>query len=406
MEYLEARIYNVRFGDAILLSVPDLDQGGAAVMRHVLIDVGNVLMGEGGIDEVFEPVIRDVLEVLAGEPLDLYVLTHEHMDHVQGLPWAAMKLRPPLRLTARQAWLTASTAADYYLRFPGAKKKLLAYEQVERFLAAMRADGESVPTGVDTMMVNNNPRSTRACLDYLRGLAERTTYVFRGCDLAGSNPFRDAELEIWAPEEDTSEYFRPPPPAAGVETSGPAPRLARPGPPPGVHPKSFHDLVEARRRGYFEHLMSIDRAANNTSVVFRLRWRGWNLLFPGDAELLSWRTMAAKGMLEPVHFLKVSHHGSGNGTPQGRNLESILPATPPDGRQRAAAISTYPGVFSGVPDDSVQATLDDLGLRTCRTNDPRIGLGGHVAFRFPAEGREIGVDFVAAGRRRSPAATR
>lgn len=397
MEYLEARIYDVRFGDAILLSIPDRDAGGGAVTRNVLIDLGNVLMGEGGIDTVFEPVIRDVLEVLDGKPLDLYVLTHEHMDHLQGLPWAAKKLR--LELPARQAWLSASTAADYYLRFPGAKKKLQAYEQVERYLAAMRAGGESVPAGVDAMMVNNNPRSTRACLDYLRGRAERTAYVFRGCDLAGSNPFRDAEIEIWAPEEDTSEYFRPPPPATGVETSDGGPRLVRPEPPPGVHPESFHRLVETRRRGYFEHLMSIDRAANNTSVVFRLKWHGWNLLFPGDAELESWRTMAAKGMLEPVHFLKVSHHGSGNGTPQGRALETILPADPPDGRERAAAISTYPGVFSGVPDDSVRATLDDLGLRTYPTTDPRIGLGGHVAFCFPSEGREIGVDFVPADRR-------
>ena len=45
--------------------------------------------------------------------------------------------------------------------------------------------------------------------------------------------------------------------------------------------------------GLGDSMLFIDRAANNTSVVFAVEWRGWQLLFPGDAELASWATMAS-----------------------------------------------------------------------------------------------------------------
>ena len=40
---LRVRLYNIRFGDAVLVTVPD-----NGTTRHILIDVGNVLVGEGG----------------------------------------------------------------------------------------------------------------------------------------------------------------------------------------------------------------------------------------------------------------------------------------------------------------------------------------------------------------------
>lgn len=51
--------------------------------------------------------------------------------------------------------------------------------------------------------------------------------------------------------------------------------------------------------------------------------------------------MARVGVLKPVHFLKVSHHGSHNGTPADDVFEAILPAAPPDNRKRQAVISTW-----------------------------------------------------------------
>ena len=76
MDKLRVRAYNVRFGDALLVSVPDRGPDGVVETRNILIDVGNALVGEGGLDEAFRPVIDNILSELNGKPLDLYVMTH------------------------------------------------------------------------------------------------------------------------------------------------------------------------------------------------------------------------------------------------------------------------------------------------------------------------------------------
>jgi hypothetical protein len=116
-------------------------------------------------------------------------------------------------------------------------------------------------------------------------------------------------------------------------------------------------------------MLAIDKAANNTSIVFMLEWRGWRLLFAGDAEVRSWKTMAEQGVLKPVDFLKVAHHGSHNGTPDDDLLEMVLPRVPPAGRERLAATSTWTDTYPGIPhpptDSRIRAhaklhsTLDD-----------------------------------------------
>ena len=104
-----------------------------------------------------------------------------------------------------------------------------------------------------------------------------------------------------------------------------------------------------RETGAVDNLMAIDKARNNTSVVFTLQWRGWRLLFAGDAEVRSWKTMHKHGVIKPVDFLKVSHHGSHNGTPSGEILEALLPDDAANESERVALISTCDDTYSGVP---------------------------------------------------------
>jgi beta-lactamase superfamily II metal-dependent hydrolase len=349
---LRIRVYNVRFGDAILIWVPARVAGGRTETRHILVDVGNVLGGKGGEDSVFKPVVEDVLKVLDGEPLDLYVMTHEHLDHIQGLYYVSTKLG--LDLKVKRAWLTASAAEDYYERNPEARKKrslaLAAFDAVQSYFSAA---GEKPSPFVQAMLLNNNPRSSSQCVDYLRKLAAETVYVHREAD-PGPLPFQEpgTKIDIWGPEEDTSIYYGAFRPAALGVTAGAAGERAAattPNPPAGVDAGAFYDLVEFRRRGYGDNLLALDAAANNSSVVFCLEWRGWRLLFPGDAEQRAWKEMDRRGKLGPVHFLKVGHHGSANGTPLPELLAKILPETPPDGRPRSAAVSTCAGSYSGVP---------------------------------------------------------
>ena len=382
-DVLEVRVYNVRFGDAILVTVPDKDPAtGRTKKRRILIDVGNAPRvagtGEGGEDTVFEPVVNDILTQLDGKPLDLYVVTHEHLDHVQGLFWAKTK-RPALdvenRLKVDHVWMTASAAPDYYSNgnHPDSKKKKLERDtMLTRLRTYLAAQPAAAAHGMREILANNDPTKTGECVDYVRQLnPAHTTYVHRGANLAGKHPFKEARLSVWAPEEDTSEYygrFQPldeaiVPPADAVA----APPV--PTPPAGVDLGAFLRLVDARRGGIADNLLTIDKAANNTSVVFALEWRGWRLLFSGDAEVKSWKVMQRENVLRPVHFLKVAHHGSHNGTPADEILDAILPLPSPDARPRHAAISTWDDTYSGIPHTptndrlraraTLRSTLDD-----------------------------------------------
>jgi len=386
MATLRIRMYNVHFGDAILVSVSDRDPvTRKATRRNLLIDVGNVLWGDGGVDEVFRPVVDDILRQLRGQPLDLYVMTHEHLDHVQGLPYAAKHFFPEgelrRRLATRFAWLTASAAPDYYDTHPAARQKrvqaLKAFRAARRSLNALPASS-GTRQAFAAFLANNDPRSTGECVEYLRELAATTTYVHRETDLQGTHPFKEVEFSVWAPEEDTSDYYGRFRPLTADDGSGDAPSWeAGDGPtlaalpPSGVDAGAFYGLVRSRDRGFADNLLAIDKAANDSSIVFSLRWRGWTVLFPGDAETRSWQTMHREGVLRPVHVLKVSHHGSHNGTPDGAILEAILPAVPPDRRRRRALVSTHPGTYSGIPHDPTDARLAGRAQLLSTAGDPQ-----------------------------------
>lgn len=369
---LRIRSYNVKFGDAILITVPDKGRNGRVKNRHILIDVGNVLAGAGGDDAVFVPILEDVLKVTRGKPLDLYVMTHEHMDHAQGLLAAHNQ---GVEVKAKHVWLTASAAPDYYDTHDQAKKhfqkSLRTYMSLERQLAA--APGE-VKSLMAARMFNNNPRATADCVEHLRTKLcdpANVHFVHREMDVSHAHDFKEARFEIWAPEEDTSIYYgRFQPLAFGLDDdgTGAAPAATvRPPPPAGVDVGAFYNLLDRRASGALENMLAIDKARNNTSVVFALEWRGWRLLFAGDAEVRSWKTMHKLGVVKPVDFLKVSHHGSHNGTPSGDILEALLPAQASNSDERIALISTCDDTYSGVPH---QPTSDALASR-CTIMDTR-----------------------------------
>jgi hypothetical protein len=379
---LNVRVYNVRFGDGILITVPDRNPNtGTVTARRILIDVGNaplVASPEGGDDSVFKPVIDDILDQLGGDPVDLYVMTHEHLDHVQGLPYAAWKLYPndfANRFRVSHVWLTASAAPDYYQRFPNAKRKKLEFEAMHRRLKGLLAHrGLTGWPGVLKILANNDPSKTTPCVEFLRNLnPAHTAYIHREAVLDGTHPFEEARFEIWAPEKDTSDYYGRFQPLAfdeGPAAAGAPPR-APALPPPGVDVGAFLNLVAARHRGIADNLLAIDKAANNTSVVFTLEWRGWVLLFAADAEHRSWLTMQREGVLKQVHFLKVSHHGSHTGTPEDEIFDTILPPEEPEDRNRISAVSTWTDTYPGIPHPPTdQRIISRCGVLHSTLDDP------------------------------------
>ena len=150
-------------------------------------------------------------------------------------------------------------------------------------------------------------------------------------------------------------------------------------PPRGVDAGAFYNLLDVRH-GSTGTLLAIDRAANNTSVVLLLEWQGWRLLFAGDAERRSWRTMNARAQLEPVHFLKFSHHGSHTGMPPPAILEKVLPKPAPgEPITRRVLVSTFPRSYKGVPDPDTITTLSERAT-VISTQDPPPKLFAELRF--------------------------
>ncbi|MEZ5936492.1 MAG: hypothetical protein R3F54_32270 [Alphaproteobacteria bacterium] len=191
----------------------------------------------------------------------------------------------------------------------------------------------------------------------------------------------EAEIEVWAPEEDTSVYygrFRPltMAPDAGAG-NGPV-RPADPTPPPGVGMADFYRLVKSRDSGYFGNALMIDKAGNNSSIVFLLKWKGRRLLFAADAEERSWQHIRRRVELSKVDFLKVSHHGSRNGTPH--DLLDDLLGQPGTGPHSKALVSTAEGQYQGVPDDRL---LSDLRNRSEFYDTRDVPGGEALTLTFP-----------------------
>ena len=404
MDTLSVRIYNVEFGDAILVSVPDRDSNDVVTMRHILIDCGNALIeSKGGHDEVFNCIISDVLKKLDGCPLDLYVMTHEHMDHIQGLPYCESKFynqtENQLRdlLKTRFAWLTVSSAKEYYTdgSHPEAAKRLSEtlsmYEKVDNCLNVIKASGENLSEELLLLWKNNNPRKTANCVEYLRGLAKETFFVSRGFGVGNAHPFNEAKFEIWGPENDTASYSSKMQShsvaleaTAHLNSSKERTSFSDVTPLPGVDGSAFYNLVDMRKNA-LESLLSIDQNTNNSSVVFLLEWRGYRLLFTGDAERLSWKKMDEAKVLKPVHFIKVGHHGSYNGTPVIKVLEKVIPFQPPDNKPRYAGVSTsIAGDYENVPDEDTLKLFSDRCSKLYRTDNSALEPGDYIDIDFSA----------------------
>lgn len=399
MADLRVRAYNVRFGDALLVTVPDADEHGDPLDRHLLIDVGNALATSGGQNDVFEPIFADIVAETGGV-IDLYVSSHEHLDHVQGMLYAHNELG--IDLDIRHLWMTASAEGDaYYDRHPEAKRKLtLATALVEDIHARLPRGLRS--EWAEILLANNgypganaaSSGKTADCVDFLRthsnqdGSQSEKSFVYRRDDgQAWPHPFQVATVEVWAPEQDTSVYygrFQPAalgaaPPGAGAGSTDDSPELV---PPAGVDAETFYNLVEMRTRGFWDNLLAIDKAKNDSSLILCLEWHGLRFLFPGDAEVRSYKEMAKRDVLQPVDFLKVGHHGSHNGTPPDELLDVLLPADNPTGRQRYALVSTAIDTYSGVPHDH---TLNDRLAPRCTVVDTRdVAPGAFVDLTFAA----------------------
>ncbi len=330
---IKIRAYNVRFGDCILVFV-ETSKG----KKHILFDFGNAPGGSGGRNDVFPQVAEDI-EKQTGGTIDLPVMTHEHLDHMEGF----LSQREVFnRLKIHHVWMPIMSAPDYAKKSPNSKSQKLALESmaslVQRWKAAGRLAALSAPI---RSLIDNNilALTNKERIDYVRALARKKSnlhYLYRGASLKGKHSLgSEIKIEVPAPEKDSSIYYArkgkrywlDAAARLGDETFGwpERGRGRRTGAPRHVAPDEFERLKDEVAEMDWNDILAIDKAANNTSLVVRLTIGGKVLLFSGDAEEESWEQMRARKLLGPVDLLKVAHHGSINGMPfEGGNSVAKL----------------------------------------------------------------------------------
>ena len=359
---VRVRAYNVRFGDCILVSFTS-----GSTDKHILIDFGNAPGGvrsQGGINDVFEPVARDLARI-TGKRIDLLIMSHEHLDHMEGF-FSQKAIFNEFEIG--DVWMSAMSAPDYYQRFPQCEPEQRA--RLALHATALRWDREGrferLPAALRSLIANNVLAvANKDRIDYIRSLVPKSRIKYlsrRTRAISVASLGRGVKLEVLAPEKDASVYYANGGHRFWLDATarfGGSPEKRRrtaknttPRAPSHIAADEFELLRDEIAELDLADLLAIDKAANNTSLVLRLTVNGKVLLFPGDAEAESWAIMKQKNLLRPVDLLKLAHHGSINGMPF-RGTEDVLAQVLKPRKGTVALVCTCRDVYGDTTDTAI-----------------------------------------------------
>ncbi len=382
------RAYNVLFGDCLLLSWDEADGE-----HHAWIDFGNF---QNDPNAVFEDIYNDALQRTKGK-LDLVVITHRHMDHLEG--FYSLRKRFKKDFSIKRLWCA------YVTPHLDAQFKIAA-----QAFAAMRTSPVWLEDGELGMLHRNNFGAYGLSIEdrmeeILQDLPYDQAYdVFRDANLTSAMPpgVHRLKIQVLAPEEDSSVYFDPLLESLRMHNALDAVFTKARGAPasgsagdPYVLPKGqaaqdselmrLADFARLRRKlqtGGLDLLKAVDRTRNNTSVVLALTYGGERFLLCGDAEEKSWELMLKSAANVRSDCIKVAHHGSINASPE-KSFKAVFKQKK---EWNCAIISTDPTRYTEtneVPKKEVLAGWKDRLKRKdlmLRTDD--VLLGGYVEMTY------------------------
>ena len=360
---LKVRIYNVGFGDASLLSWKENGDE-----KHIMIDFGNASKVKN--EPYYGDIIKDIKKI-TNSKIDLLVCTHLHLDHYEGFSSKKSEFK---NFEIKKLWMP-------YIE----KKDEQELENIEDFMHNML----KVPTlktrmkkrgyMISTDELEMDPVTKNKKWEEIKKLVKPDDlhYVHRTteniCEL--HPPFSKMSIEVLGPERHTGFYTKSAQKwiknfASFFSKTYGQDTFLKKGPVPKRFWKSFDfKKLEPRYLSQFIETNGdvyefADKIRNNTSIVLRLVYRDGNkmvpLLFSGDAQFESWQKIVEAHKRNEINmnsqFLKVSHHGSHNGTSNiiAKNIFSGPKS------KNTSIISTLSGVYgtkNPVPHEKVQKTL-------------------------------------------------
>jgi beta-lactamase superfamily II metal-dependent hydrolase len=336
-------MYNVGFGDAFLVLIPD----GQRQCR-VLFDCGSI---EASKDMPMKGIVSQIIEDVTDEDgvarIDVVVATHRHKDHVSGFADVAWKA-----VEVKEVWLPwTEHPTDAEARRIREMQSRLALSLNASLATAASIDGSAKLLGVardiaaNALMLSNDAamktlhsgfagKPKRRFLP-LKGIRSRLIEpgVLPGVKVHVMGPSRDPEVIRDMDPPKGESYLRLRSALAGASSS----------PPPPFAPEfrlesSVGEWVfppwekdEVARAGSLSELavaVVLDKAVNGTSLMLMIEVGGSLLLFPGDAQWGTWANVLGddewREMLQRVNFYKIGHHGSHNATPR-KFVSDLMP---------------------------------------------------------------------------------
>jgi beta-lactamase superfamily II metal-dependent hydrolase len=344
------RMHNVGFGDAFLVTV---DRAGRR--WTMLVDCGAHTQGR---PRPMREMVSDIVgalpvEVGSGRPrVDVVVATHHHADHIAGFAqdvWEQVEVgevwlpfveddTDPDALRLREAQIDVARRLQALVQ----ARVTVAKEPARVAMAdALVANSLGNADAMDRLLGRNGRRfATTPEIRWLPTLDPAGNTIDPGLD--------GVRVHVLGPSRDPRQLLRMRPPAnagwlvldgaAWPESSAAEPLFNEAFTMDSATVRSMHrDLADARKSlalrsldndaGLLAAASILERAVNNTSLFFVLDVAGTRLVFPGDTQQGGWDHVLddarGRALVADAAFLKISHHGSHNGTPR-RYVEEVL----------------------------------------------------------------------------------
>lgn len=379
VERVRVRMYDVGFGDCLLLSffydtpVPydgkrDLNQNllPARAERHMLMDFGST----AGARAPAMKQVAELIEADCGGQLDVVAVSHRHKDHMSGfgLKDASSVIERLNPLLVVRSW-TEDPEIPENADAPGSAALVRAIDRGQAFAARLAETTEGHRSNSlrgRLRMAATSEISNKSAVDNLArwGAAQDQEFLHFGrkskieqyvpgttvrvigpptVEQYGDVTNQDSEdPEYWMlrrafdpgywrkHESDFDNALA----AVGIDSRAPATFGGDGGP---IDPGPVRWLVEKMRNQHIRTLRRIvrdlDDALNNTSLILLIdAGDGENakrMLLPGDAQIENWRFALEQAdetvspssaqcleLLKGVDLYKVGHHGSRNASPR------------------------------------------------------------------------------------------